>query len=219
MLTIYGVYKSRATRTLWMAEELGIEYNHIPVIQARKLEAPLAEGARVNTHSPAYTAINPMGAIPTIDDDGFVLSESLAINLYLAKKYGAALGPQDLAEESLMIQWALFVATEIEGNALKISTAAAEGRMESEAGKAEVEAAARLLRRPFAALEAKLSQSEYLVGDRFTAADINAAEVVRYAQPHAPLLDAHPHVRDWLLRCQARPAFQAMWEARANEVE
>ena len=66
-------------------------------------------------------------------------------------------------------------------------------------------------------LQAWLAAHDYLVGDRFTAADINTAECVRYAQGHPTLLAEFPAVDAWLQRCQSRPAFQAMWAARAQE--
>ncbi|NGO63455.1 glutathione S-transferase family protein [Rhizobium daejeonense] len=219
MLTIYGVYKSRATRTFWLAGELGLTFKQVPVIQARKLADPLAVDARINTRSPEFLAVNPMGAIPTIDDDGLKLTESLAINLYLAKKHGGPLSPKDLAEDALMIQWSFFAATEIELNALKISTANAEGRLGTDAGKAEADAVSRLLKRSFGVLEKQLSTHDYLVGNRFTVADLNVAEIVRYAQPYQPLMEEHPHVAAWLKRCQDRPAFKAMWLTRADEQE
>ena len=217
MLTIYGVYRSRATRTMWLAGELGLEFKHVPVIQARRLSDPLATDAPVNTLTPSYLAINPMGTIPCIDDDGMVLYESMAINLYLARKYGTPLAPADLVEDAQMMQWSFFSATEIETNALKISSTVAEGLADSEAGQTVIEVAARMLRRPFKVLEQHLSSTDYLVGNRFSVADINAAEVVRYAQGHPALFDANPSVKAWLERCQSRPAFRAMWDARNNE--
>jgi len=217
MLTIYGVYRSRATRTLWLAGELGLEFRHVPVIQARRVTDPLAADAPINTLTPSFLAINPMGTIPCIEDDGMVLYESMAINMYLARKHGTALAPSDLSEDALMMQWSFFAATEIETNALKISSTVAEGLAGTDAGQAVIEVAARMLRRPFKVLEQHLSGNDYLVGNRFSVADINAAEVVRYAQAHVPLFDANPAVRAWLERCQSRPAFKAMWSARDSE--
>lgn len=217
MLKIYGCYKSRATRALWLTEELELAYEHVPVIQAGKLDNPLAADAPINTQSPAFLAVNPFGGIPALEDDGLVLFESLAITLYLAKQYGGEMGPKDLEEDALMMQWALFAATEIETNALKISRIAADGRLDSEAGKSEAAAAARLLKRPIAVLENHFAKNEFAVSDRFTVADINLAEIVRYAQPYAPLLDANPNLKAWLERCQSRPAFKTMWAARAAE--
>lgn len=217
MLKIYGCYKSRATRVLWLTEELELAYEHVPVIQAGKLDNPLAADAPINTQSPAFLAVNPFGAIPALEDDGLVLFESLAITLYLAKQYGGEMGPKDLEEDALMMQWALFAATEIESNALKISRIAADGRLDSEAGKSEAAAVARLLKRPIAVLENHFAKNEFTVSDRFTVADINLAEIVRYAQPYAPLLDANPNLKAWLERCQSRPAFKTMWATRAAE--
>lgn len=217
MLTIYGVYRSRATRPLWLVEELGIPFKHVPVVQANRLADPLAADARINTLSPEFVAVNPMGSIPSIDDDGFVLHESLAITLYLARKYGGELGPKDINEEALMVQWSLFAATSIEDPALKISKTFAEGKQDTADGKAQAEVAARTLKRPLDVLEKHFAKTPYLVGGRFTVADINVAELVRYAQPHAPVLDSRPALKAWLETCQARPAFKAMWDKRANE--
>lgn len=217
MLKIYGCYKSRATRVLWLTEELELAYEHVPVVQAGKLDNPLASDAPINTQSPEFLAVNPFGAIPALEDDGLVLFESLAITLYLAKQYGGEMGPKDLEEDALMMQWALFAATEIESNALKISRIFGDGRLESEAGQSEAAAAARLLKRPMAVLEQHFSKNQFAVSERFTVADINLAEIVRYAQPYAPLLAANPNLKAWLERCQSRPAFKAMWAARAAE--
>jgi glutathione S-transferase len=215
MLTIYGAYRSRATRTLWLAGEIALAYDHVPVVQAKRLEDPLAADAPINTLSPAFLAINPMGSIPSIDDDGVIVHESLAINLYLAKKYGGALAPKDLVEDAAMMQWSLTAATEMEANALKVSSASLGEQTEET--KAVIEVAARSLKRPFDVLEAHLADKTWMVGDRFTVADVNVAEIVRYAQPHQPMFDARPAVKAWLERCQARPAFKAMWEKRLAE--
>ncbi|MFN3721076.1 MAG: glutathione S-transferase family protein [Rhizobium rhizophilum] len=219
MLKIYGVYKSRATRILWLMEELGAPFELVPVLQAYKLKDPMADGVRLNTRSPEFLAINPMGSIPTIVDDGLVLNESLAQTLYVAKTSGGPLAPKDAAEDALMLQWTLFGATSIETEALKIAMANNEGRLGTEAGQAEAKAVARILARPFGVLEKHFAAHDYAVGGRFTVADINLAEIVRYAQAYQPLFDAHPKTAAWLARVQARPGFKAMWEKRLAEVE
>lgn len=219
MLKIYGVYKSRATRILWLMEELGTQFELVPVLQAYKLQDPMAPGVRLNTRSPEFLSINPMGSIPTIDDDGLVLNESLAQTIHVAKKVGGPVAPQDAAEDALTLQWTLFGATSIETEALKISMANNEGRLATEAGQAEAKAVARILARPFGVLEKHFSAHDYAVGDRFTVADINLGEMVRYAQAYQPLFDAHPKTAAWLARIQSRPGFKAMWEKRLAEVE
>src|SRR5258708_5422894 len=111
MLTIYGVYRSRASRNLWLADELGMTFKHVPVMQAYRLADPDAAGAPLHTRSPAFLTVNPNGHIPTIDDDGVVLHESLAINLYLAKKHGGPLAPATVAEDGQMAMVALVAVT------------------------------------------------------------------------------------------------------------
>ncbi|THV23012.1 glutathione S-transferase family protein [Peteryoungia ipomoeae] len=219
MLKIYGVYKSRATRILWLVEELGIPFELVPVLQAYKLADPMAPDVRINTRSPEFLAVNPMGSIPTIDDDGLVLNESLAQTLYVAKKHGGPLAPKEVVEDAQMMQWTLFAATSIETDALKISMANTEGRLTTEAGQAEAKALARILSRAFGVLEHHFATHSHLVGERFTVADINVAEIVRYAQAFQPLFDAHPKTAEWLNRMQARPGFKSMWEKRLAEVE
>ena len=97
MLRLYGSANSRAVRTIWMLGELGIAYDH-------KDWLPRAP----ETKTPEFRALNANSRVPTIDDDGFVLSESMAINLYLAKKHKSALYPADAKNEALAWQWSLW---------------------------------------------------------------------------------------------------------------
>ncbi|MEO6301143.1 MAG: glutathione S-transferase family protein [Paracoccaceae bacterium] len=216
MITLYGVYRSRASRPLWLLAECGAEFNHVPVIQSYRLDQPKAPDAVLNTASPSFLAINPIGQVPALEDDGVVLSESLAITLYIARRFGGTLGPQSDAEGGLMVQWALFAATALEGPALEILNTSANGGTTPEA-QSHIAINAEKLRRPLARLQVQLSVHDWLVGDRFTVADINTAECLRYAQDHATLLSEFPAVKAWLDRCQSRPAFKAMWAARLAE--
>jgi len=112
--------------------------------------------------------------------------------------------------------WALWAAVEAEPHAInivyhRISNA---GRpMDPKIADAAVEA----LRGPFGVLDAALATDGHLVGGRFTVADINVAEVIRYAQAAPELFDAAPRVKAWLAACQARPAFRKMWAERDKE--
>jgi len=215
MLTIYGVYRSRASRNIWLAHELGIPFNHVPVMQLYRLPDPPPEGI-LHTKSPEFLKVNPNGHIPTIDDDGLVLHESLAINLYLARKHGTSLAPANVGEDGEMTMWALWAANEVEGHAINIiyHRVSNAGRpMDPKIADEAVVA----LRAPFAVLDAALAKDGYLVGGRFTVADINVAEVVRYAQAAPELFADAPHVKAWLAACQARPAFKKMWAARDSE--
>src|ERR1700745_4147823 len=96
MLRIYGSAKSRTLRTLWMVGELGIPYQ-------QKDYLPRSP----ETKTPEYRELNANGRVPTIDDDGFILSESMAINFYLARKHGK-LYPKDAKNEALAWQWSFW---------------------------------------------------------------------------------------------------------------
>jgi glutathione S-transferase len=202
-----------------MAHELGIPYEQVPVIQARRLTKPAKPDAPLNTASPAYLTINPNGKIPCIDDDGFVMNESLAITLYLAKKHGGPLAPRDLEEEAFMTMWALWAATACEPHAVQIIFHRVDFP-ESKRDEAIVKTAISALRSPLHVLDDCLKTGDgFLVGQRFTAADLNTAEIIRYAQPAPELLGDYTHVLAWLAACQARPAYKQMMALRSAEQE
>jgi glutathione S-transferase len=216
MLTIYGVFRSRASRNLWLANELGLAFRHVPVVQRYRLsDAQAAE--RLHSRSPEFLRVNPNGHIPTIDDDGLVLHESLAINLYLAKKHGGPLAPATVAEDGQMSMWSMWAATEVEPHSLQIVVHRVD-KPPAERDEQVVAAAIEALRAPFKVLEDALAAAGFLVGGRFTVADINVAEVMRYAMPAPELFAANPRVAAWLAACHARPAFKAMMATREAEV-
>lgn len=217
MITLYGVYRSRASRPLWLLAETGTPFTHVPVIQAYRLPDATAADAPLNTGSAGFLQVNPQGQIPAMTDGDLVLTESLAITLYLARRHGGPLGPQDDGETALMEQWSLFAATAIEAPALDLLYTQAAGGDQTPEGQAHIALNAEKLRRPLRRLQGHLAAQDWLVGDRFTVADLNTAECLRYAQGHPTLLGEFPAVKAWLERCQARPAFQGMWARRTAE--
>lgn len=217
MLTLYGVYRSRASRPLWLLEETGTPFTHVPVIQAYRLPDSAALARVPNTASESFRRINPQGQIPAMEEDGLILTESLAITLHIARRHGGTLGPRDEGELSLMEQWALFALSSIETPALEILLAMEAGADAHPEGRAGLALSAEKLVRPLARLETHLAAHGWLVGDRFTVADLNTAECLRYAQGYPSLLASYPALQGWLLRCQARPAFQRMMAQREAE--
>ncbi|MEP7181495.1 MAG: glutathione S-transferase family protein [Betaproteobacteria bacterium] len=193
-LTIYGMPASRTFRTLWAAEELGVAYENKPW----SFLGPEIKSAE-------YLAINPNGTIPAIVDDGFPLFESLAINLYLAKKAGT-LWPADLRGEALMYQWTLWAATEVEpllGAWFYHTTfLAPEERRPEIAADAAAKLPARL-----AVLDGALASRDWLAADAFTIADLNVAAVMFRAPKFG--LDPYPRVKTWHARCLARDGAKA----------
>ena len=103
MITLYGVPRSRAMRALWMLEELGVPYENVTT-------SFIGE-----TRTPEFLKLNPNGHIPVLRDGDLVVWESLAINLYLAMKYGkGGLWPASQADQGRAIQWSLWAMTTVE---------------------------------------------------------------------------------------------------------
>ncbi len=203
-LTIYGVPKSRAIRTLWMANELKIPYTHVETGFG-------PDGCR----NEAFLAINPKGQIPAIDDDGLVLSQSLAINLYFARRHGGPLAPADLSEEGQMLSWSFWSATEVEPPAMvtmyHTSMYAPADRKPELVQEALTKVAA-----PLATLEAHLASHGHLVGGRFTVADLNVVTCLFYLRFTPQALADFPHVRAYYEAALARPAARAAWALRGE---
>lgn len=194
MLKIYGVPQSRAFRALWMAEECGVPYENVPT------------SFKGDTRKPEFLAINPNGHIPAIDDNGLKLWESMAINLYLARKYGKEVAPKTIEEEGLAAQWSFWVMTACEKHILSIlvnRVMAPEDKRDPKAVEAAIEA----LKRPMAVLEEALKKGGgHLMGGRFTVADLNVASVFSWARAAKECLEPFPALSAWLRDCLGRPA-------------
>ena len=183
-----------------MLNELGIAYDLVP-IDFRIGEAD----------TPAFLAINPNARVPVLVDDGFAIYESLAMNLYLARKYPGPLSVTGLEAEALAVQWALRVTTEVDKPLL---LAAMNHRLfpPEDRDKAEAAMALGKLARPFKVLDAHLQHQDYLLGDRFSVADVNVASVMTLIPICGISTDDYPAMTTWLERCQQRPAALAAWK-------
>ena len=192
MLRIYGAAKSRALRTLWMAGELGLAFDH-------KNYLPRAP----ETQTPEFRALNANGRVPTIDDDGFVLSESMAINFYLAKKHKSPLYPAEAKNEALALQWSLWETDRLDRQVVNYVRHSTE-LPQAERKPAVAEEAWKEVVAALAVLEAALAKSEWLAGPAFSVADLNVASALY----RALFLDLAkwPHVQKWLTTCWNRPA-------------
>lgn len=216
MLTIYGLYRSRASRNIWLAKEIGLPFRIVPVVQHYRLPDHTAPDAPLNTRSAEFLKINPNGRIPAADDGGLVLFESLAINLCMARKYGGTLGPADVAEDAQMAMWSLWAANGAELHTVEVLYHRVENP-HGECHPAKAQAAIEALRAPFAVLDAALARTGFVVGGRFTVADINVSEVLRLALSAPELFAAAPRLKAWMETCHARPAFREMVAEREGE--
>ena len=194
VLQIHGVTDSRALRTLWMVEELGIAYVQHPV------------HFHGDASSDAFRAINPNGRVPAIVDDGVVIWESMAINLHLARTRPSALTPDDAVGWSRAEMWSFWVMTECEGTLLS-AVVAKQGLFGYEKNAARADRRFAQLERPFDVLDAHLADRDWLIASRFTVADLNVASVLSWLRDGAFDLDRWPRLDAWLTYCVQRPAF------------
>jgi len=192
MLRLYGSARSRGLRPLWMLGELGIDYDHKDYLP-RSAE----------TKTPEFVALNPNSRVPVIDDDGFILSESMAINLYLAKKHASPLYPTDPKNEALAWQWSLWETDRLDRQIVNYVRHSSE--LPAEQRKAEVAAAMwQEIVPAFDVLETALTKSAWLAGPAFSVADLNVAAALFRALSLD--LSKWPHIQAWLNRCWERPA-------------
>ena len=194
MIKVYGVPRSRTMRPLWMLEELGVPYENVKVSFVGE------------TRKPEFLRLNPNGHIPVLQDGDLVLWESMAINLYLARKYGKGLWPTTPEDEGRAYQWSLWAITELEPVVLP----ALMHRLilpEKERDEKKVAAAVEGFKQPLAVLDAALAGREYVLGGAFSVADLNVASVMTWAQLARLDLSGAQNVAGWLGRCTGRPAF------------
>jgi glutathione S-transferase len=154
--------------------------------------------------------------VPAIDDDGFRLAESMAINIYLAKKHGGELAPKSLEDEARMLQWTFWGMTEVEKPLLTVLMQRLElppgsdiekyFRERSPKDPAAEQAALKTLEHPMSVLDGHLANREYLIGSSFTVADLNVASVLSFGAAAKYDFSRYPNVQQWLGRCMSRPA-------------
>lgn len=193
MITLYGNDRSRATRNVWMLEELGVEYGR-----------DMVDHTKGEAKTDSFLAINPGGKVPALRDGDVVMFESLAINLYLAMTYGkGGLWPDDAAGQAACVQWTMFSATEVEPHTVG---ALIELIFKPEAARDEAVAQASLAKLPpvLNVLETTLSDRTYLAGDTFTVADLNVACVVNSLNMIGFDFTPYPKMTEWVKTCVAR---------------
>ena len=193
MVKLYGSSMSRAGRSLWALEEAGVKFEQVTVGETRK---------------PEFLRINPNGHVPTLDDNGTIIWESMAINLYVAEKYGKApLWPSSVEGHGACYQWSLWSMTEVETALLDVvyhRLMLPPDQRDEKLALAGIEK----LKAPLKVLEDQLQKSEYLLGKEFTIADLNVASVLSIAQYIQLDLSPTPTAQKWLQKCLERPANQ-----------
>lgn len=202
MLTLYGQKASRAQRCMWVMEELGLEYRSVPLRQNTE-----------DTRTPEYLSLNPAAKIPTLVDGDFVISETIAINAYLASTNPGSLWPRQPQDVARVLQWSSWAVTELEP---PLVFAFREGRRpEQQIDKPRIaDWSADALKTAKTVLEPHLSRNTYLIPNAdFTLADLNVAVIVHMMVWLKLSFADLPHTDAWLQKCLSRPAWQKLQSA------
>jgi glutathione S-transferase len=202
-VVLYGPSRSRASRSLIALEELGVAYRHEPLFVTR--DSPEARAT--------LDRLNPNSHVPVLDDGGFILWESMAINLYLAERHGGPpLWPGSPRERGLVYQWSFWSQTEIDRPDWDQARRSGDDARIAEVRRQKI---ARL-----GVLDRALSGRAWLVGDSFSFADLNVAATL--SEPHEggridwqrldPFEIGLPALGDWLKRCTSRESWRKVRE-------
>ncbi|MEZ5542097.1 MAG: glutathione S-transferase family protein [Pseudomonadota bacterium] len=193
-LTLYYLSGSRAERVRWILDELGLPY------RLQTIDLFRGEGQQ-----PDYLAIHPLGQLPALEIDGEVMIESGAIVQWLAESGpGSDLAPApDRPGRRAFDQWMYFAATTLEGPAWEMML---HGRILPErlAVRAIIPFAEQRYGQALGVLEQALQGRDYLVEDRFSAADIMTGYILAWFPEQ---LAPYPALRNYLARLQQRPAY------------
>ncbi len=193
MLKLYGTPPTRALRVVWLLNELGLEHELHPV-----------DLMQDEHHQQDFLSLNPAAKVPVLVDGNLVLTESAAIQLYLAEKYPqAGFIPETLEDRAQMYRWMFFLVTEVEQPLWRIARHTFVYPDEKRIPQ-DVELARQECLEMIAVLERHMSEREFMVGDRLSAADFNAAYTLDWANTEE-MLESTPRLRDYLKAMYARP--------------
>jgi len=187
---------TRATTAHWMLEEVGVDYAlHYVDLKAGAHKAP------------EFLAVNPMGKVPTLIDGEVVITESAAIGLYLADRYApGVLSPAlDDPARAAYLRWSLFGSAVVEPAAY--ARQADWDYSASSAGWGTFE-------EMNTTLDHAIGDGPFLLGDRFTMADVILGATVRFLLMFG-MLDKRPVLEGYVERLQARPAWRRSSVANA----
>ena len=201
MITLYGFGRifpegrgeTKDLRAQWALEELGLPYRvHALDHTAGELDGDV------------YTRISPFRQAPVIDDDGFVVTESAAIVLYLAEKAGKLI-PGDVQGRTRVVQWCFAAVGTVEPTLTCLDVIEI---FDSDKSAYKVGAEVRKLAgRWLGGVERRLDGREWIACADFTVADIMMAGVLRTIRK-TDLMDPVPKVKAYYDRCRARPAWE-----------
>ena len=198
MVTIWGGASSRSMRAHWMAHELGLDY-----------EAKLVGSRTGESQTEAFRLLNPKEKIPVLVDGNFVLTESAAIVTYLGDTYGrdSFLVPRPYTQaRALYNQWNSFIQMELDAHTLYVLRKHRDLTTLYGEAPAAVVTAIEGFNKQVAVAERALSGTNFLVGDRFTGADVMMVTTLKWAQAYK--IELAPRLIEYSALHTARTAYR-----------
>ncbi|HET8728383.1 MAG TPA: glutathione S-transferase family protein [Alphaproteobacteria bacterium] len=199
-MKLYWAPRTRSIRILWMLEETGCAYERVLI--------DIWSGAQASSE---YHAINPMEKMPALVDGDATVAESAAICAYIADRYPAAgLAPSTGdAARGRYLQWLFFSAGCVEPAYME--KVMGWKTQSTRAGWGDFD-------RVIGVLEDALAQGEWILGDRFSAADVMLGGVLHYGLNILKIVEPRPAIEAYVARCAARPALQRALAIEAEAV-
>ncbi len=193
MIKLYGTPPTRALRAIWLLNELGLDYEMHPVSIVDS-----------ENRQPDFLALNPAAKVPVLVDGSLVVTESAAIQLYLAEKYPqAGFIPESVEDRAQMYRWIFFLMTEIEQPLWRIARQTFLYPPEKRLPQ-DVELARQECLEMVAVLDRHMQDRAFIVADQVSVADFNAAYTLDWADEEQLLEDA-PRLKAYLTSMYARP--------------
>ena len=199
-IVVWGAGTGRAMRVHWMLHEVGLEYHCQPV------------GPRTGeTQTPGYLSMNPKGKIPVLEHQGFVLSESVAIIRYISRNFELPDGffaPLDSHEEAVLDEWCVFIAMELDAHPLYTMRRHGDLKQIYGAAPEVVESAQEyFLKQLNAVVPSRLEKQTYLMGEKFSEADILLTTCLDWA--HAYGIPLSTSIMDYRAQALQRTAYRS----------
>jgi glutathione S-transferase len=196
-LTFYYAPMTSATRIHWALEELGIPYE--------KVKVDLTAG---DQKKPEYLALNPNGKVPLVVDDGVPIFESLAILLYLGERYGVDKGlfPSDTKERAEALKWIAWASVTMGETGSRVMRNTSERFPAEERNALAGARAKKEIGEHLALIDKEIAGKQYLVGEKFTFADLAVAGFVPFLSMIGVDITPYKNLQGWVGRCTSRPA-------------
>ncbi len=206
MITVWGGSTSRSLRVTWLLEEMGLPYSIRPVDMLAA------------TPDPEFLLVNPGYFLPAMQDGAVTMVESVAIMEYLMARYGPSpLAPAPGDPDFPAYQQFLHMGEAGLATLMMIPLNSRYFAPESERDNWGAGLASEMVEKRMRIVRSRLEQSDYIAGDRFTAADISITYALHLGGNHAGV-ELGEACEDYMARTTGREAYRRALEVSNGAV-